>query len=430
VSRVAAATILILALVSCGAESPPNVLVIVMDTTRGDRCSVNGYERPTTPELERFARDAVVFRDAWSPSGWTGPSHASLFTGLEPLNHGFIEGNRPFLDDSAVTVAERLRDAGWTTACFSNNWVVSPEWGLAQGCDLYEPVYKQERTGTPARQTHEQALSWVIAAHGSDQPFYLFINHIEPHLPFEPNDEIAARFTRDDPSAAELAEGRAFNHPNGVGYTFGQIDLDDRQLRLLSDLYDAEIAALDHELGDLLRRMTELGLLDDTVVVITADHGEHLGENGILDHKFSLHRTLLHVPLIIRYPGRFDGGRVVDETVRLEDVAPTILELTGVPVDEPLDGLSLGAVTADRPARAVWGVWGRFEEEIRRWFPEADLAPLFVSGRSIYDGQHHLIRWSDGRELLFDVAADPLEARDRSADRPDDVEALRAQLPR
>src|SRR5262249_1730191 len=148
-----------LAVVSCGpapAASRPNVLVLVMDTTRADRCSVTGYGRPTTPCLEEFAKDAVTFREAWSPAGWTAPNHATLFTGLRPEHHGLISGKSPFLDVTHATLAERLWNLGYATACFTNNANVSPESGLIRGFAHTDLLYLNESRPYPwATATHE-----------------------------------------------------------------------------------------------------------------------------------------------------------------------------------------------------------------------------------------------------------------------------------
>ena len=122
-------------------ETPPHVLILVMDTTRGDRCSLNGFGRETTPRLSALAREGVVFRNAWSPAGWTGPAHASLFTGLRPESHGFLRGVRDYLQRDALALAERFRDAGYRTACLSNNNTISAEFGLVQGFGHVRPLF-------------------------------------------------------------------------------------------------------------------------------------------------------------------------------------------------------------------------------------------------------------------------------------------------
>lgn len=429
--RRALAAIVVMALTSvtgCG-RSRPNVLILVMDTTRGDRVSINGYARPTTPRLEEWAKSSVTFRNAWAPEGWTGPTHASLFTGLEPRRHGFVEGNRPFLGEEATTLAERLKDAGYKTACYSNNWVVSPEWGLTQGCELYEAMYKVERTATPARETHRRALAWAVERKAAGEPFYLFINDIEPHVPYAPPRDVAQRFLPQGVDEDELQAAMKFNHPDGMGYIFGAVEVSDERIRLFSDLYDAEIAALDAEIGSLLDGLSAAGILDETLVVITADHGENLGDHGLLDHKFSLHRTLTHVPLLVRWPGDFSAGRTVDDVVRLEDIAPTVLDVLGLD-RKGLDGASLRGDVSGRLAYAGWGAWRRAEEEMRRLYPSGDLTPLFLSIEAVTDERHHFMRYSDGREELYDVVADPAEVNNLAASEPELRDRMFARLRR
>src|SRR6185295_19295341 len=140
--------IVLLALAGCGdppkPATRPNVVLLVMDTTRGDRCGFDGYARPTTPRLDAFAKDAVVFTDAWAPAPWTAPSHASLFTGLRPEHHGVMDGVRPFLAEDATTLAERFRAAGWRTGCFTNNDYISKDYGLSQGFEDVAELFRDD----------------------------------------------------------------------------------------------------------------------------------------------------------------------------------------------------------------------------------------------------------------------------------------------
>ena len=396
------------------ARSPgPNVVLIVMDTTRADRCSFLGYARPTTPRLAELAKSSTVFTDAWAPCCWTGPSHASLFTGLSPRNHGLQDGIRLYLAPEATTLAERFKDAGWRTACFSNNDVVSPQFGLTQGFDLLDAAYRHPSRPYPfATESHEKALEWATSKDADGKPFFLFINDMEPHLAYAPPAEMAAKFVRGEPSADELTEARRFQFPWSVGFNLGVVDVTPKQIALLSDLYDAEIATLDAEIGRLLDGLEAAGMLENTIVVITADHGEYLGEHHRLGHTFGLHRTVLRVPLLVRFRGRFDGGRQVSDLVRLEDVAPTLLELCGVAVPPDLDGKSLTSDLPGRIANAEFGTQQRYIPEIRRTFPHADLSMFSTTIRSWCDGRLHYIRDSTGREELYDVVADPDEAID------------------
>ena len=158
-----------LALSACGAEEDgkrPNVILLVMDTTRADRCSLVGYDRPTTPALEALAREGINFRNTWSPAGWTGPAHASIFTGLLPERHGYRHGNQEFLDLQTTTLAERLKGAGYRTACLTNNPTIAPEFGLEQGFETYVPLYLDRDLGYPtAPTTHRKALEWAKRVH-------------------------------------------------------------------------------------------------------------------------------------------------------------------------------------------------------------------------------------------------------------------------
>jgi arylsulfatase A-like enzyme len=406
---------------------PPNVVLIVMDTTRADRCSFEGYDRPTTPCLDAFAKDAVVFRDAWSPAGWTGPAHASLFTGLNPTHHLFQTGARSFLGDEFPTLAEWLRQGGYATGCFSNNLFVSPEFGLTQGFDHVEPIDARKDRPVPwAAQTHAAALGWAESQARAGRPFFLFVNDMEPHLPYAPPDDVARRFVRGSPTDAELADARAYEFPHSTKFAAGAEALSDRQIALLSDLYDAEIATLDAEIGRLLERLAADGLLDKSIVIVTGDHGELLGQHHMIEHGFSLHRAARQVPLLVRYPGRFDGGRRVDDVVRLHDLPPTVLELCGLPVPTGLDGKSLLGDIGHRSSRAVQGASPAGGERIEGAVPGIDAGPLTVGMQAVYDGRFDYLRYDDGREELYDVTKDPAEAQNLIArDRTDATRLVR-----
>ena len=428
-----AAAIAALAVVSCApapASARPNVVVIVMDTTRADRCSVTGYARPTTPHLEAFARDAVTFRQAWSPAGWTAPAHASLFTGLRPEHHGLISGRGSYLDVMRPTLAERLWNMGYATACFTNNANVSPESGLTRGFGRTDLLYVDDHRPYPwAPATHEAALAWALEQERHGKPFFLFVNDMEPHLPYTPPAADEAAFLRERPPAAALADARAFDNPRTLQFCAGVLELDDPYLRTLSDLYDAEIASLDREIGSLLDGLRDAGLLDRTMFVIAGDHGEMLGEHHMVAHLFSLHRAVRHVPLIVRWPGTFDGGRVVDSVVRLEDVFPTVLEVCGAPVPDGLDGASLARGLDGRIARAIQGDAAPSLPAMERTLPGVDLRPMTVRTDAVFDGHLHLIARADGRTELYDIDGDPEETRNLASERPADVERLKALIP-
>jgi arylsulfatase A-like enzyme len=415
-------------LVAC-AKPRPNVLLLVMDTTRADRCSFNGYERPTTPRLAEFAADATVFTEAWSPAGWTGPAHASLFTGLRPEHHGFSGGSRYHLGLEPPTLAEILAKAGWSTGAFSNNAMVSPEFGLTRGFTSVDPgPLRSPRKYPWAHETHALAATWAEAESRAGRPFFLFINDMEPHEPYTPDADEQARFVRGDPGPEELATARRFGFADTVRYTLRLEEKSPREIGLLSDLYDAEIATLDREIGVLLDRLRKTGILDDTIVVIAGDHGEYFGEHHVLEHG-PLYRAGRHVPLLVRYPGTFDGGRRVASVVRLEDVMPTVLQLCRQTAPPALDGASLAANLDGRISRAFEGEEPTVRSRVESLVPGVNGSPMARGARAVFDGRFHYVEYSDGAHELYDVSRDPREADDCSAREPAEVTRLRALLP-
>ncbi len=408
----------------------PNVLMIVMDTTRADRCSINGYDRETTPELEAFAEDAVVFADAWSPSLWTAPSHASVFTGLRPPTHGLMNSGLDWVSPEIPTLAERLAQDGYETAAWSNNPVLAAYGGLLRGFTRIERVHdRDELPPHPrSRATHAEAGEWALSRHAQDKPFFLFINNIEPHSPYAPSPATAKQFTRGRPLPSVIDRARAVDFEESAGYSVGELELAPAFIDVLSDLYDAEIRDLDREIGVLLKRLDAAGVLDNTLVVIMGDHGENLGEHHLLGHALSLHRTLLHVPLVVRYPGRYDGGETEDAVVRLEDITPTVLDVCGIPIPEEFEGHRLDRSVEGRIARAGDGSPERWLRVLHRLHPGLNLTRLRTALRSVYDGRYHLIENENGQRLLYDVQTDPLETRDVAQELPAEVTRLRQEL--
>jgi len=408
--------------------SRPNVLLIVMDTVRARRTGLNGYGRPTTPSLDRIASEGTVYTRAWSPCSWTGPSHASLFTGLRPEHHGFLGGICFFLDEPAVTLAESLADSGYATVCLTGNDIVGPQFGLTQGFEIYERSSDQADSTAPAAVwATDRALELTAKFRDEGRPFFLFVNDWEPHQPYDPPSEVARRFLDPGADQSHVQDARSFIATREVCLEFGWRRFDSSQWKILSDLYDGEIATVDAEVGRLIEGLRAQGTLDETVVVVTSDHGENLGEHDLSGHMYSLHRTVLHVPLYVRFPGRFDAGRRENGVVRLEDVHPTILGLCGVAVPPDLDGLSLLEPGPPRIARAALG--GDLDEENASEFTEWVDAGLWRPRISVFDGRWHLIEATDGSLELYDVERDPGERRNLAPTETGKVRELRRLLP-
>jgi arylsulfatase A-like enzyme len=326
------AVLLFLALGSCSSSetrSPGNILLVILDTTRADHLSSYGYERSTTPNLDRLAAEGERYTQAWAQSSWTLPTVATILTGLPPNAHGAgrtgagMYGVRP----EVPTLAEKLQSAGWDTAAFVNVVWCSPRISsLDRGFDLYDFQTSDEtnRGQRDARATTDAAVTWLRAR--GDAPFLAVVHYFDPHLTYDP----PAPF-----DVVHQPEGRSLIPPGfgsaeqTFGIRDGSIELDPAQRRSLVARYDGELAFADEQFGRLRAEMEQLGSWDDTLVVVVADHGEEFWDHGGFEHGHTHYRELNRVPLIVRRPGAGDG-RVIDARVRQLDVAPTVLEFAGL----------------------------------------------------------------------------------------------------
>ncbi|HYS78260.1 MAG TPA: sulfatase, partial [Candidatus Dormibacteraeota bacterium] len=337
----------VLALAGCGESRRPNVLLIIIDTARGDRFPFGGYARPTAPNLEVVAREGAVYTQAYSPAPWTVPAHASLFTGQYPSLHRTDCGSLR-LPDQAITLAETLRDAGYRTVGYTANPWLGREYNFQQGFETYGETWREvanDSEDTGARLTNEKVrrfLEWRAGnADALRQPFFLFINYFEPHLPYHPPEPERSRFLRQGVAPERIQRLSHLGHPDEMRYIVGLSDLTDDDLAILNDLYDGEIAYADRRAGEVLDLLRRQGLLDRTIVAVAGDHGENIGDHHMMDHKLSVHDTLLHVPLLLRYPPRVPAGQTIASLVQLHDLYPTILGLAGV---APPSGVAVEAV--------------------------------------------------------------------------------------
>jgi arylsulfatase A-like enzyme len=311
----------------------PNVLLISVDTLRADRLSLYGYPRDTSPNLRRLARDGVVFKRALSPGTWTLPGHAAMLTGLFPGRLGALDIGATLPED-AVTLAERLREAGYRTgAVVANVSVLDRGVGWSQGFDFYDDTPRQRLRYTTSLQLalwslpkpyarltsrartadaiNAVALEWLATDRRT--PFFLFINYMDTHHPYMPPDEYLDRFPGRRTVVIDPLPDLT-RRPRG---------LTQRETEHYRALYDASIAYVDHEIGRLLGTLAVAGRLEDTLVIVTSDHGEFFGEHGLFQHAVGPYEEVHRVPLVIRYPGRRRHG-VVDGWVQLVDVFPSV----------------------------------------------------------------------------------------------------------
>jgi arylsulfatase A-like enzyme len=442
-----------LSLCGCRGLGRPNVLLIVIDTARADRFTFDGYRRDTSPEIAALAREGAVYERAYTPAPWTLPAHASLFTGLYPSAHGADSGHL-WLDDERVTLAEALRDAGYRTLGFIGNPCIGSLFNFQQGFDTYDEVWRRVRKETGdmgAGLTNEAVERWLAWRDANPearrQPFFIFINYVEPHLPYEPPDPERARFLSPSADRAAVERLRALRHPEEDRYILGLRSLSDADLAVLSDLYDGEIAYADRRVGEIAALLRRLGLLDDTLVVVTSDHGEEIGEHHYLDHKMNVYEPLLHVPLVLRYPRAVRGGQRIRGPVMLQDLFPTILGLAGARPPDPPGGTPARGPREAVPLPGVAGAGGPGRgdagsepiiAEFARPLPFVAVLDEVEPGRDHRGWDHALVayrtgdlklHWSSGgRHRLFDLRSDPGEDRDLAALAPDRAAALAREV--
>lgn len=380
---------------------PAPVIVFMIDTLRADRLGTYGYERPTSPRIDRFAGEAVLFAEAVAPSAWTKPTVASIFTGLHPPSHGVVELNR-ILAPGLDTMAELFSQSGYETAGFVTITTVSSAFGYEQGFDRYEEMLERDDLPglhEPAERVVDVALDWIDARPDPDRPFFLYVHVSDPHAPYVPPAPYAERFA---PGVEPLDEADLAAAPES--------ELQGIAARA-SDLYDAEVAYVDEQFGRFVDELRDRGILQRSTVVLMADHGEEFLDHGGWGHGRTLHGELVRVPLILRLPDeRAVTGRVAAR-VRQVDILPTLLALNGLPPPDRGEGASMvPLLDADGLPRAAHGhlrVRGRYQD-------------------SIADGSWKLIVSGDalGPRQLFDLHADPAEQRDLAEENPIMVEYL------
>jgi len=433
----------LLALPACAGRRRPNIVLLVMDTVRADRFSWGGAPRVIAPRLEALAREGTVYTAAFSPAPWTVPAHASLFTGRYPSAHRTDCGSLR-LPDAETTLAEVLRDAGYRTVGYTANPWLGATYNFQQGFDTWGETWREVPEGSPDtgaslnNQRIERFLRWY--AENSDaqrQPFFLFANYFEAHLPYHPPQPERGRMLRPGADPARVERLSHLGHPDEMAFILGRSNLTPEDLDLLRDLYDGEVAYVDRRLGEVFDWLAETHLRDDTIVVVAADHGENLGEHGMLDHKMSVHSTLLHVPIVVRYPRRVEADRRIDTPVQLHDLFPTLLALAGVPPPKAgtVEATLLPGIAGARGRDPKGPIVGEFAgpptdflKVMAEAFPGADLSRFDRTLVSFRHGDDTLLWGSDGRHELYRTADDPLETKDLAATDTARVTAMAAEV--
>jgi arylsulfatase A-like enzyme len=418
----------LLTITGCSApQGPPNILLLVLDTTRADAVPLDGDPAAPTPRLEELAARGVVYTHARSTSGWTLPAHGSLFTGLYPSRHGAHHESH-LLRPEAVTLAELLA-ATHTRAGFSENPHIGIQKGFAQGFEIFEETWRtaHRAPGSTRSPTIERALAW-LETHDRERPFFLFVNLMDPHLPYAPPDAWAQRLAPEGVGRTRLDLFRQFGEREARRFMTGSLQLTRDDMDLLRRLYQAEVGVVDERVGRLLDAVE----LERTVVVVVGDHGESFGEHGLMEHQLSVYETLLRVPLIVSFTGAFDGGERRADPVQLVDVLPTILDLVGIAEAQrpDVEGVSLlgDGPPDDRPVIAEYMRPLRQRERFREVDPVFDFDRFDRRLRAIQVGTLKLIVSDRGDVELYDLERDAGEQRNIASDRPADTERLASRL--
>jgi len=333
-------------------EGGPNILLLVIDTLRADRLSCYGNPRPASGAIDRLARDGVLFAETIAPAPLTQPSVATILTGLYPAAAGVV--NHPNrLEEGRSTLAEILCEAGYRTAFANPHPLLTPAWGFDRGWDEYRYLHKPSRfeaslladllrrlrlrdlrTGYQADTVTDFAID--VLSRNRSEPFFLYAHYLDPHFPYVPPRPFDRLFA--DAGKPRLLDERL---PDGRRRIFS-IDASPGEMEETVALYDAEIAFTSREVGRLLSALDRLGLSDRTLVALTADHGESLGEQGLFfAHTHYLYDPTQHVPLILRFPNRFPRGKIIEAQAGLADLAPTLLDAAGIRAPEEMEGQSL-----------------------------------------------------------------------------------------
>lgn len=402
----------------------PNVLVIVLDAVRAPDLSLYGYQRSTTPNLSSLGESSVVFERAIATAPWTLPSHGTMLTGRFP--HELSADWEQPLDDRYPTLAEVLRDRGYDTGGFIANHYYGPRvFGLNRGFVHYEAhtttlgqLLASSKLGNglvrlftvvtrsyyvpgkmDASDVNRRILAWLPRQPGS-RPFFGFVNYFDAHAPYVAPAPYDRKFSGIEPPTRAIELGKSRTPAEARG---------------LHDAYNGAISYVDAQLGILFDELKRRGLWSNTLVVVTADHGEEFGEHRWFGHANGLYFSALHVPLLISFPGRLSGGIRVAEPVTLRDLPATVVDLLGIRGEVNFPGRSLSVHWTPEPDSVRTPPSPLLSEVSRHENQPAWYAVSKGDMQSIIVGRHHYIRNGDGREELYDVVADPGEMADLAA---------------
>jgi arylsulfatase A-like enzyme len=399
---------------ACQAPAPiltaPDILLIVIDCLRSDHVGAYGHFRPTTPNLDALAGEGTLFRHAFAQSHWTRPSVPSYLTGLYPSEHGLLEVELndsgvitgPALSAEVVTIAEQLKDAGYITAMLGEQYQLARIFNLDQGFDFY-----RNRSGQ-ASLIGRNFLGWLSRHEGEGQ-FFGYLHYLDIHWPYCPPKRFLDRFDTGESTLSLCYQWRRLRRE----LRSGERQLTPADVERLSARYDEELAAVDASLGTLFQGLRERGQWDETLIIVTADHGEEFMERGLMGHQGGLSDVLLSVPLIIKPPVSWPGEPMgeVEDLVELRSIVSTLREAAGA------------ARGAGGPSLVPYLLGRQAPDPLIYVVAESTLAVMVRSA-----GYSLLVSKEDGSSQLFDRTAEPFETTDVAGREPEITAELTRHL--
>lgn len=376
-----------------------NIILISVDTLRADHLGCYGYKKNTSPHIDKFSKESILFKQNIAHAPTTLPSHASIFTSLIPSHHGSF--HTPLSED-VLTMAEILKLQGYKTVSFNDGGYVSAKFGFDQGFDLYDSFLKAPQ-GTFKNRVNK-AIRWIKENH--PDKFFLFLHTYEVHHPYTPKEKYLTLF-EDDYSG---------NLPSDISVDLLR-DINEKKLAIhqedkshIINTYDAEIRSMDESFSELLNFLKEYNLYDTTLIIFTSDHGEEFGEHGLMSwHGVTLFDEVLHIPLIIKFPNSTFSNTIVRQQVGSIDILPTLLDVIGIETSDIFEGSSLvDSIKGKKISSYVVSEIGKQEKSIRT--------------ESLKYYRKH------SSEMLFDLIKDPLEQNDISYNHLNKTAKLKKEL--
>ena len=443
----------------------PNVFLAVMDAVRPDHLSCYGHTRRTTPNIDILAQEAVLFENAFSAAPWSPPSHASMFTGMYPSQHGVL-GKNLYLDEEIPTVAEIFSSKGYKTLGICVNDWVSSKTGLDRGFDKFISHAYMHRgyrgyikrwaprlsldwilfcletdikflmhNWSHEAEVFQEIKKWILNSQKRNKPFFIFVNYFDAHTPYVAPQPFQEKFQRVYNHKVDLEKiSDAFNSRHGYPYIAKEIEVSEEEWDVLKSWYDGSIAYIDFFLGKLFDYLKERELYDDTFTVITSDHGESFGEHQLANHVFCLYDTLLHVPLVIRSPEPTSGGKKISNIVSNIDIFPTLLDILDMKSKSKISGVNLLPFDNRIYHKYVFAEYGPPVADItalKRMSPnvESSLCNKYNKNlKCIRSDSFKYIITSDEKEELYNLEKDPDESRNVLAEFPEKAEELKSLL--